>query len=94
MEPIGSTMKTRLEHPTTDTFKNTSENFEEEHGSVRKESAPAPTKSHPLNNPEQDTFRWINIGKENEVVSNEPQDFSFWLDKFIDGPSKPSPVVI
>ena len=38
--------------------------------------------------------RRVNIGKENERVSNEPQDFSFWLDKFVDGPSKPSSVII
>ena len=38
--------------------------------------------------------RRINVGKENERVPNDPQYFSFWLDKFTDKPSKPHSIIV
>ena len=36
----------------------------------------------------------VNIRKDNERVSNEPQTFSFWIATLVDGPSKPYSVIV
>ena len=34
--------------------------------------------------------RYLNIGENNEFTSNDPAQFQFWLDQFIDGPKASS----